>query len=72
MNAAGSARKKWKARTLTKFTKPGDRLLVEPFICTEYNLKVLNKFFLDINMKVTRVRMEPATLLEFSGKVIKS
>ena len=28
--------------------------------------------FSDENMKVTCVRMEPATLLEFSGKVIKS
>ena len=31
MNAAGKARQKWYAKAVTKFTKPGARLLAEPF-----------------------------------------
>ena len=33
MNAAGKARQKWQARAITKFTKPGNRLLAEPCTC---------------------------------------
>ena len=31
MNAAGKAGPKWYAKAVTKFTKPGARLLAEPF-----------------------------------------
>ena len=31
VNAAGKGRQKWYATAVTKYTKPGDHLLAEPF-----------------------------------------
>ena len=36
VNAPGKARQNWYARARTIFTKPGDRLLAEPCIISEY------------------------------------
>ena len=67
MDAAGDARQKWLARAVTKFTKPGARLLAEPCIVQKSLTCCLPKMHSKVLEKTNSAVSSAVSLFQYSG-----